>query len=182
VIFAAYNFVPVQKRGYQFRDTTYASIENLILFHSFNARFWVKGAGRVLEVHNDYEAEMLVLSVGSELGFLFQKGDANWEFSSQSVSDAEWRLITLMIDYQSPVKTEVEVFQNTSLQVHTVIPTSFIDSPYNKHLVYFSGFVYSVEFDQEIDLDFTKYIGRPCGKLYCTVCPIDVCLLDCDWN
>ena len=182
VIAAVYNYMPIYKRGYYFQENSYLSVENLILANSFNTRFWIHGTGKVLEIHNDHESQLISVSAEDSLSVKYSKGDTLFQASSGDVEYESWRLVTLLMIWISAEETEIQMFQNTALQIHTYMDASFIDSPYNKHLSYLQGFVYQLEFDQTVELDFTKYIGSPCGTIYCTVCPADACLLDCDWN
>ena len=44
------------------------------------------------------------------------------------------------------------------------------------------GFIWETCYYTIAKTDFTDEIGGPCGVIECQVCPVDVCLIDCEWD
>ena len=47
---------------------------------------------------------------------------------------------------------------------------------------FYTGFIWQVCLYSTYIIDFSDDIGGPCEAAECQVCPVDICLMDCDWN
>jgi hypothetical protein len=174
--------VPMYQRGLWF-DTSYLTINNLMLNHSFTIHFWIDiiGDGTIFSIsHGGYL--FILKAEKSQLTVLYTN---LIDYAKGGLKYGNWHLITCFLEYSSR-STAIDLLIDHTLIGMTSIDSVFIDSPEHLHLVgatmvsfnakgdFISSYIYEFSIFPYVDKMTSSYIeiGKCGSENYCEYCPV----------
>lgn len=186
-----YDPTPIYKRGLWF-DSSYISITDLMLNHSWTMHFWVN-------IHRDgtlfsiaHGGSLFVLKIINEN--VFVKYTNLIDYSKGKFRYKKWSLVTVNMEYMSKIST-INMFINHALLGVISFDSVFQDSGEHLHLIgatmkgfnskgdFITGFMYEFAIFPYVDKVTSRFIevGK-CGTNNCEECPMGTCVSTCKWD
>ena len=170
---------PIHARGLYFDGSMALILEDLVLNPRFTLEYWIRTEnvdGELMTVRNDTES---VFIFGLKSAVLWYQSGENTIFSGE-VTTYDWVLVAAYTD-----TTNLDLHINNVSQMQSTVTLSkpFVDVNNDVHRIGedYTGFIYKICIHQYVPGSL-PISPEYCGKGFCSVCPLDMCLIDCDFD
>ena len=165
------------------------TFENLTLFSDFIINMWVRmtSDGSLFTISDDQSATIIDWNISGGNMYLTLPSSEISELSFQ-IPMLDWVQLSLEFSRNGD-NTQISFYYNgTMLNAFTVENFILYDSNSNEHIIgeQYSGFVFRWAYYADVDkshLTSDIITDHTCPQVnHCTACPVDECLIDCDWD
>ena len=192
----------VADRGLFFSGKTYIPLKNHVLHHTFTIDMWVRveDNGNLFSICRDlYQApqDQKLLNFRTNFGknLFFQYAEGRNSIINMSAGDVEynhWQQVAVSVAWNTGTgESSATLYINGKSLENKEFYRIIIDTPnfthtigaemnvFEKYVENFIGYIY--EFNVYPYVQPVMALGHNCEDPYCSICPPQTCVLDCDW-